>query len=452
MPCAANRWHARSGGRQTGPVSDDPTMTDLTPQDYPRIQELEDLVWFETVPGQVPDDLRDHLDLRHARAIERSGDPLPGEAAGDRPPLIGIYSAYDMAVTVPGPSGSLTRVPMDGLTWVGIHPDHRRRGLLTRMMKDHLHRVHDRGECAVAGLHASEAGIYGRFGYGCATLDVALTLGRGTQLRAPAAVAVAADDVQVHLVTLPTPEGTTALHEAHLASAASTLGAVTRPDAMATSWWRDYPKARGSKEPRRLLLARRDGHLTGYAAFRRESKWQDEMPQGTVQVAELGASDSPTLLALARRLVNFDLTGKVVLWNRSVDDPLLWWAGGPRPSGVKVHDSLWLRLVDLPRALTERGYAQACDLVVEVEDEVCPWNAGRWRLTVGEDGTASCTATQDEPDLTVPVAVLGAAYAGGRPVAALLPALGGTEHTPGAVRRLSRTMLADTAPYGAIGF
>lgn len=433
-------------------MSDEPRLIDLTEDDFTRVKELDDVVWFQVVPGQTPEDLRHHLDLRHARALERTGDPLPGEAPRDRPPLVGVYSAYDMQVTVPGPQGSLTRLPMDGLTWVGIHPDHRRRGLLTRMMKDHLHRIHDRGECAVAGLHASEAAIYGRFGYGCASLDVQLTLGRGAELRAPAAVSEAADAVQLHMVTLPTPEGMAALHEAHLASAATTPGAVTRPDAMAGTWWRDYPQARGEKEQRRLLLARREGRLTGYAAFRRESRWDEATPQGTVQVVELGAADQPTLLALARRLVDFDLTSKVTLWSRSLDDPVMWWAGGPRSVGLRAYDSLWLRLVDVPRALAERGYGAACDLVLEVEDEVCPWNAGRWRLTVGDDGRATCTPSQDPADLTVPVALLGAAYAGGRPLASQVPALGGVEHTPGAVRRLSRAMRGDTEPFGSTDF
>src|SRR5690606_12714708 len=149
---------------------------------------------------------------------------------------------------------------------------------------------------------------------------------------------------------------------------AVTLGAVTRPDSMAAVWFRDYPKARGSKEPRRLLLARRAGRVSGYAVLRRESKWEKGTPQGTVEVPELGALDEATLLALTRRLVSFDLTAKVVLWNRTTDDPVMWWAGGPRSVDLRAFDSLWLRLVDLPRALAERGYAAACDLVLEVVD------------------------------------------------------------------------------------
>ncbi|MFK5647347.1 GNAT family N-acetyltransferase [Ornithinimicrobium sp. LYQ121] len=426
-------------------------LIDLTPADLPRIKELEDTVWFEVLPGGTPEDLSPDIDFRHARALERVGDPLPGEAPQDRPPLVGIYGAFDMTVTVPGPEGTLRSLPMDGLTWVGVHPDHRRQGLLTRLMTDHLHRVHDRGEAALAGLHASEAAIYGRFGYGCSSLDVKLTLGRGTELTAPPAVVEGADGVQVHMVTAPTAEGMAALHEAHLATARATLGAVTRPDAMSGTWWRDHPKARGTKEPRRLLLSSRDGQTTGYAVLRRESKWEEELPAGEVSVVELGAVDHASLLALVRRLVDFDLTSKTTLWARTVDDPVIWWAGGPRSVGIRAYDSLWLRLVDLPRALTERGYAAPCDLVLDVTDDLCPWNAGRWRLTVA-DGRATCERTDEEADLCVPTAVLAAAYGGGRTVASQVPALGGSERTPGAIRRLSRAMRADTEPYGAIGF
>lgn len=432
-------------------MSQEPRLIDLTPADLARIKELEDTVWFEVQPGGTPADIEDDLDFRHARAAERPGGPLPGEPEGPRP-LVGIYSAYDMTVTAPGAGEALTVLPMDGLTWVGVHPDARRKGLLTRLMRDHLHRVHERGEAAVAGLHASEAGIYGRFGYGCASLDVKLELGRGTELRAPQWLVEEADGISTHVVTLPTPEGMAALHEAHLRCAATTLGAVTRPDNKADLWFRDFPKSRGSKEPRRLLLARRDGQTCGYAVFRRESKWEEGSPQGEVSVAELGATDDATLLALARRLLDLDLTSKVTFWSRSLDDPLLWWAGGPRSAGPRLYDALWIRVVDLPRALTERGYAASCDVVLDVTDELCGWNAGRWRLTVDASGRARVEQTQDEAEVELPVAALGAAYLGGRPLASMVPTLLGRELRPGAVRELSRALRADVDPVGGIGF
>lgn len=434
-------------------MSDELRLLDLTPEDLPRIRELVDTVWFEIRPGETNEDLADELDFHHARAAERAAAaPLPGEPAHDRPPLVGIYSAYDLTVTAPGPAGSLTRLPMDGLTWVAVHPDARRKGLLSRMMRDHLHRIHDRGESAIAGLQASETGIYGRFGYGCATLDVQVELGRGTELRAPESLRQQADRVSTHVVNVTTPEGMAALHEATLTCARTSLGAVTRPDTKAQTWYRDHPKVRGDKEPWRLMLARTEGEVTGYAVLRRTSKWEAGLPQGEVTVPELGATDDATLLALGRRLLDLDLTSKITFWSRPVDDPLIWWAGGPRSAGLKVHDSLWVRLVDLGRALTERGYAAPVTSVLEVTDELCPWNSGRWRLSVDDDGRATCERTEDDADLELPVAALGAAYLGGRSLASQVPALHGRELRPGAVRDLARAMRAEIEPTGSIGF
>lgn len=434
-------------------MSDDtPAIIDLTPSDLPRIKDLEDMVWFEVTPGGTPADLEDDLDFAHARPIERPGGTRPGESPEGPTPLAAMYSAYDMAVTVPGPDDRPAVVPMTGLTWVGVHSDARRQGLLTKMIKDHLYGVHDRGDAAISGLQASEPGIYGRFGYGHASTEAKLELGRGATLTAPADIDEVAGAVQTHVVTLPTPEGMAALHEAHLACAATTVGAVTRPESKASVWYRDFPKSRGDKEPRRLMIARHDGRISGYAVFRRLSKWEEGSPQGEVSVAEMGAADLPSLLVLGRRLVDLDLTSKVTLWGRTIDDPLLWWAGGPRSASPRVYDSLWVRVVDLPRALTDRGYAAECDLVLEVTDELCPWNAGRWRLTVDSSGRATCAPSQDEPDLVVPVVALGAAYLGGRSLVSLAPVHGVTELTPGSLRALSRAMRGDLDPVASIGF
>src|SRR5699024_9767998 len=104
-----------------------------------------------------------------------------------------------------------------------------------------------------------------------------------------------------------------------------------RTHAMAAVWFRDHPTARGSKEPLQAMFATRDGEVSGYALFRRESRWgEDNLPSGKVLVREIGAVDPPSLLALARRLVDFDLTSTVSFSGRSTDDPLHWWAGGPR--------------------------------------------------------------------------------------------------------------------------
>jgi predicted acetyltransferase len=428
-------------------------LVDLSIEDAERVNVLEDLVWFEVPPGLTAQEVVETLDWSRSRGVEITGEPPLGTPGDSPAPLVGVYSAFDMRVTVPGPHAALTRLPMSGLTWVGVHPDRRRRGILRQMMTDHLHGLHDSGEAAIAGLHAAEVGIYGRFGYGTASLDVALTLSRATDLTVGEDLDAAAKEVATHFVAVDSDEASAALHRAHLGAAELTLGTVTRGEDVARSWFRDHPSVRQEKEPLQVMFAQRGGQLTGYAVFRRISKWSDDnQPDGEVGVRELGANDPASLLALARRMLDFDLTAKVKFWSRSTDDPIMWWAGGPRSAGLKASDALWIRLVDVDKALTARGYAGPVDVVLEVLDDLCPWNARRWRLTAGDDGVGRCLPTEDEPEVRVPVEALGAAYLGGRSIASQSVAGLVTELRPGAVHELSRAMRADVEPVGAIGF
>lgn len=424
----------------------------LTPADAGRIQALEDLVWFEVTPGLSAEQAIEGFDFDRGLGVEGPQEALAG-AATDRPvPLVGLYAAFDMLLTVPAATG-LTQVPMSGLSWVGVHPDHRRQGVLRQMMTDHLHGLHDGGEVAVAGLWAAEVPIYGRFGYGVATWNTLLELGRGTELGAPAHVVEEADAYRLHLVPAGTPEAAGLRHALHGASAPGLLGTVTRDEAFSRAVFRDLPKARGAKEPWQMLVATRDGEPRGYAVLRRRSEWDDRgVPKGELRVAELTAPDSPALLALMRRLLDFDLVSTVKVRGRSVDDPLVWWAGGPRSTSFAAADGLWLRLVDLDRALEARGYAAACDVVLEVADDLCPWNAGRWRLRVGEDGTARCERTDAAADLSATVPALGSAYLGGRSLASLARAGTVRGHTLGSVTALSRALRADVEPLAPVDF
>ncbi|MGB3829070.1 MAG: GNAT family N-acetyltransferase, partial [Ornithinimicrobium sp.] len=427
--------------------------TALTPEDAERMATLEQQVWFEVMPGVSAAELVREYDYDLGRAVELEETPRWGARAMASSPLVGIYGAFDMRLSVPGPKGTPVRVPMNGLTWVGVHPDHRRRGILSSMMTEHLHGIYHSGEAAVAGLWAAEVAIYGRFGYGPASLEVMLQLNRGAELSAPAHLVTAAEGVQTHMVAAHTEEATAAIQTMHVEAARHTLGAATRPERIAGWWFTDFPKARGSKEPRQVIFATRDGKPVGYAVIRRQSEWDDyNNPGGELRVSEMAAVDSPSLLALATRLLNFDLISKVKVYARSTDDPLVWWAGGPRSSSMKVTDALWVRLVDVPRALNERGYAAACDLVIDVADQTCPWNARRWHLVVDSEGAGRCEPTDAEADLEMDVSALGSAYLGGRSIVSQAQAGLVVEHRDGAARELSRAMRADSEPLGTSGF
>lgn len=364
--------------------------------------------------------------------------------------LAGVYTSYDMAVTAPGPQGTLAQVPMAGLSWVAVHPDHRRRGVLREMVTHHFARLHEQG-VALSGLHAAEVKIYGRFGYGISSVELLLKLGRGTSFNA-SSLDEPAGRVTTRFVAADSDQTARVVHDLHLRCATSTLGAVSRPEMMARPIFVDLPLTRQGREPSQVLLAHVDGLPVGYAVFSRENKWTDSRPKGTVNVSEVAAVDTAALLALARRLVDFDLTSSITMSGRGADDPLLWWPGGPRAVGVRSSDSLWLRLTDVGAALMARGYSTTCDLVLQVADPICPWNERAWRLTVGPDGLATCLPTSDEPDLRLSVQVLGAAYLGSRSIAAQEHQGLVTELTAGSAWRLSRAMSSDREPTGSIEF
>lgn len=425
----------------------------LTTDDAERMMTLEHLVWFEVAPGVSALEGIDTFDFARGGALEMEPPEEIADGHHEVAPLAGMYGAYDMVLSAPGPLGSVARVAMNGLTWVGVHPDHRRRGILRSMMTEHLQGIRSRGDAAVAGLWAAEVGIYGRYGYGTAALEVMLSVGSGTELKAPSHIVQAAKDITTHMAPAHTVSAGAAIHQVQSAAAQHHVGSVTRPESIAGVWFRDTPQRRGEKEPRQVVFAVRDGEPVAYAVIRRTSVWDDHNnAEGEMSVGEMAAVDPTALHALVSRLLSFDLINKVKMYSRSTDDPLLWWAGGPRTTRTSITDGLWVRLVDVPKALAERGYAAACDVVIGVTDETCPWNTGRWHLVVSGDGVGRCQTTQAPADLELDVAVLGSAYLGGRSLASLAQAGFMTEHTAGAVGQLSRAMRADTEPLGTFGF
>jgi predicted acetyltransferase len=197
-----------------------------------------------------------------------------------------------------------------------------------------------------------------------------------------------------------------------------------------------------------LAVATPAGELRGYALFRRRSKWEHHAPAGTVEVEEAVALDGAASRALWGRLTDLDLIASVRTPLLPVDDPLSHLLVDPRAARPELTDGVWARLVDVPAALAQRGYATDVDVVLAVTDALLPANAGRWRLTGGPSGGgpgggARCEPTDAPAQLTVDVRELGAAYLGGCTLAELAGAglIGATDE-----RALERTSVAFTSP------
>ncbi|MBM6404938.1 GNAT family N-acetyltransferase [Phycicoccus sp. CSK15P-2] len=407
----------------------------VTPETSGAFDAVDDVVWFDE-PDPTGADPSGGLDPSRRFAASRTGEP----------PFAGVFAWYDHRLTVPGPQGPAP-APCAGLAWVGVHPDARRTGVLTAMLGHHLADVHEQGY-ALAALHASELGIYGRFGYGQASFGVHVEVGGGAEVTAPG---VDPGDVRTTVVPGRGDDTADRVHRVQAAVAAGQVGAVALTEAHTRRRFQPDPRAERGRERPRLVVATRDGADVGYAVVQRAHKWEDMRPQGTLECSELVAADPAVRLALLRRLVSFDLIGTVTLPADSVEDELVWWLGGPRAVKARVHDALWLRLVDVGAALGMRGYVADLDLVLDVVDERCPWNAGRRRLRT-VDGHGGCERTHAAADVRLPVQALGSAYLGGRSVAAMARQGLVEEHRPGAVAALGRALATDVPPVAALSF
>ena len=103
-------------------------------------------------------------------------------------------------------------------------------------------------------------------------------------------------------------------------------------------------------------------------------------------------------------------------------------------------------MVDVASALAQRRYAGDGRLVLEVADEVCDWNDGRWHVWRHPAG-AFCDRTDRDPDLVLGIEALSAAYLGGVSLATLQGAGRVTEVSPGAVTLASTAFGWPVAPW-----
>jgi predicted acetyltransferase len=354
---------------------------------------------------------------------------------------VGGASIFTMRLTVP----EARQVPMAGVTWVSMLPTHRRRGGLTKLMRHQLHDLHERGAEPVAGLTASHPAIYGRYGYGRPTQAVELKVAREhNALRLPEGV----DDVTLRLVAPKSALET--LREIYARQVISRPGMIDRIDIWFDFETDDLEQIRDGRSNLRLVLAERDGATVGYAAYRTRETGR---AKGEVHVSDVYADDPAAYAALWRLLLNVDLTTATITGDMGIplDDPLFAMLESSRYAQPSLRDGLYVRLVDVDRALAARTYAAPIDVVFEVTDEFCPWNAGRWRL-VGDEKGATCTRTESTADLAVGVRELGSIYLGGVTLRALAAANQVAEHTTGAVRAVSRAFASDVQPWLSTGF
>ena len=355
-------------------------------------------------------------------------------AAFDGESMVATLRSFPTELTVPGGS----TVPSGALTAVTCRATHRRQGLLTRMITADLADSRERGELAHV-LIASEYPIYGRFGYGPATHSVRW------ELDSSATAFTARGSGTVEFVDKETlrKEGPAIFERVR----ASRPGMIDRSDLV----WDNLTDLRRRPEDKpwqgfRVLVRDDDGTAQGWASYKVVDDWSDLRSRGTVEVADLCAAEPGAEARLWRFLAEIDLVTKVTAGDRPVDDALPWLldnARAVRQAGRS--DFLWVRVLDVPSSLAARSYATAGRLVLEVVDPL-GLTGGTFALDASTDG-ATCTATDEPADLTLPIRTLGAAYLGGSQLATLRAAGWLDEHTPGSVARADVLFAGNVAPW-----
>ncbi|ONI85648.1 GNAT family N-acetyltransferase [Saccharothrix sp. ALI-22-I] len=357
-------------------------------------------------------------------------EPERHHAVFDGDELIGGGGIQTREITVPGNGPQ----PVAAVTSVGVKPGHRRRGVLTRVMRAQLHGLHEEGREAVAALWASEAAIYPRFGYGMAAEFARLSVPRGVAFRR--GVSVGGERVR----EVSRDEAMPAMKAVYEAIRPGRTGWLSRADGNWDHHLADAEHHRDGLSAFRYVL-----HPQGYAVYRIKSDWQDRGPRNELHVREIAARTDEAYAAIYRYLLDIDMVGELQFFTAS-DDPIVHLLEDSRLALRSRADSLWVRIVDVDRALTQRRYSSDVDAVLEVSDEFCPWNSGRWRFTV-KDGGATVQRVDDEPDVVLDVQALGAVYLGGTKLTSMARAQRVQEVTEGVVNALSHAFSGDRDPH-----
>jgi predicted acetyltransferase len=398
-------------------------------EDFHEIVAIADLGFGEETSAEDEQALRRSFPWERALCAYESGR------------VVGTLAVYSMELTVPGRRA----LPVGAATWGGTLPTHRRRGILRALFRAQLEDMVARGE-PVAVLLASEAGIYRRFGFGPATAMMSFSLDRAwAGLAEPYSTSA--------------PEGMTLVADV---DAAGRLAAIyeslrlTQPGALSRSatWWAHHLRdplieRQGATKMYHAVHTRPDGTAGGYVSYRVKEQWSASTPMYDVIVVELVAGDADSYKALWHYIINTDLCQTISSWRGRIDEPLRWMLADSRRLAVNaLADDLYVRLLDIPRALAAREYSTSGRLVLEVAESFPTVRTGRYVLrSEGLGGRAECAPTEAEPDLCMSVDALGAAYLGGVSFTTLAAAGRVTATDARALRAADGMFSTGIAPY-----
>ena len=398
-----------------------------------RLEPGEELAFARAVMEHFHEDESDEDLQRFAEALRTEPNyrpwvvPAPDGIAGN----LGVF-VTDLSV----PGGA--RLPVAAITAVGVAQTHRRRGLLRAMMTACLDEAVELGE-PVAALYASEASIYGRFGFGPSAPSVTHQV--------QTEYARFRDPVDVRLVEGIAAEAALAAFPPVFEASRDRRAGVGRT---ATQWRQSFledpPSQRGGASGRRLV------HVPGrgYAAYRVRPRSEHDLPAGVVEVRDLVATDPEAEAALWQYVCDIDLTTTMVCRLRPPDEAFPLLLQDQDRVRTSVSSALYTRILDVPRVFESRVYEASGRTVLRIHDGF-RGTAGTWRLEVDDDGVC-CRPTTADPDLELSVDAVSAVWLGGTRTTRLVDARQAVEVVPGAAAALDRLVRAPRAPWTSFMF
>lgn len=339
-----------------------------------------------------PDDI---TRLRNDRA---EIDRLVAAVDSDTGRIVGTGGVDSFSLTVPGGN----QVPMAGVAYMTTAATHRRQGTFTRMMNRIHEEARDRGD-VLAGLWASQSHLYGRYDYGLAvnSFDWKIDPHYGDFAHSPGT------DASIYFVQAGEAAGI--LPGIYDQFRNDTPGGVDRTAGAWCYLLFDEERVRGGASALFFAVCEEDGEQTGYVMYRMRRQGDSDM--GTLQLEELIALTDIAHASLWRFLLNYDLVGQLTAENMPADDPLWWMLADPRRLRRSRHDSLWLRFIDIEKALEARTYGIDGQLNIRLHSEHQPEVNGTYSVDVSA-GAARVKRTSERADVDTTPRDLSVIYMG----------------------------------------
>jgi predicted acetyltransferase len=307
-----------------------------------------------------------------------------------------VGSALSMGSQLAVPGGAL--LPMAMVTAVGVRADHTRQGVLTSLMRAQLTGMSE----PIATLRASEAVIYGRFGYGVASRGRMLTVDRRRAVVRPEVPQAGS----VRLV--PVQDAQDVLPGLYDAVSVQRPGWAARSD----SWWSEVRM--WSMESKELTWAAihtgPDGD-DGFAIYN-VTRTRDAEPKSVLNVEDLWGATDEVWASLWRFLLTVDLVDEIRADYRPLDEQVeRLFVDRRRVRTTWLEDETWLRLADVPAALAARSFGELAtgtgSVVIDVRDPFLPANSGRYLI-----GDGPARSVDETAELALDVDTLAELYLG----------------------------------------